>query len=104
MAKQQIKMHRTKQTSADRTKQKLAITKVEYGRFQEAFDFFNVELFDGQLPHVLVTLQRKANSEGYFGPERFGSRTEITTVSEIALNPDGFTGKTDEQILQYACA
>jgi predicted SprT family Zn-dependent metalloprotease len=86
-------------TKVERTKQGAAITLVEYGKFQEAFDFFNVELFGGRLPHVLVTLQRQANTRGYFGPDKFMARTEEATVSELAMNPDHFTGRTDEQIL-----
>jgi predicted SprT family Zn-dependent metalloprotease len=76
-----------------------AITQAEYRAFQEAFDFFNAELFGGSLPHVLVTLQRHARTRGYFAPERFTGRTEKTAVHELALNPDSFTGRTDEDIL-----
>src|ERR1700735_4377511 len=35
-----------------------AITPAQYRAFQEAYDFFNAELFAGSLPHVLVTLKR----------------------------------------------
>jgi hypothetical protein len=35
-----------------------AITQAEYRAFQQAYDFFNAELFAGSLPPVLVTLQR----------------------------------------------
>jgi predicted SprT family Zn-dependent metalloprotease len=75
------------------------ITPTEYRAFQKAYDFFNIELFDGSLPHVLVTLQRRANTRGYFSPERFTGRTQEITVHELALNPDTFTGRTDEEIL-----
>jgi hypothetical protein len=47
------------------------IIPTEYRAFQKAYDFFNAELFSGALPHVLVTLQRRARSSGYFAPERF---------------------------------
>ena len=76
-----------------------AITPKEYRAFQEAYDFFNAELFDGSLPHVLVTLQRKANTKGYFGANRFTGRTDATAVHELAMNPDTFIGRTDEEIL-----
>jgi predicted SprT family Zn-dependent metalloprotease len=78
---------------------KEAITQAEYRAFQEAYDFFNAELFGGSLPHVLVTLQRHAKARGYFSPERFTGRTEKIVVHELALNPDNFTGRTDEDIL-----
>jgi hypothetical protein len=76
-----------------------AITITEYQRFQDAYDFFNRELFGGSLPQVLVTLQRHANTSGYFSPERFSGRVEKAAVHELALNPDNFTGRTDELIL-----
>ncbi len=75
------------------------ITPAEYRAFQKAYDFFNAELFGNSLPHVLVTLQRHANARGYFSPERFTGRIEATAVHELALNPDTFTGRTDEEIL-----
>ena len=77
-----------------------AITPAQYRAFQEAYDFFNAELFDSSLPPVLVTLQRHANAQGYFSPERFTGRVEPAAVAhELAMNPDGFTGRTDELIL-----
>ena len=75
------------------------ITLKEYQGFQKAFDFFNRELFSGRLPQVLVTLQRHANTRGYFSPERFKGRIDTQTVHELALNPDTFTNRTDEMIL-----
>lgn len=48
-----------------------SITEAEYEALQMAYDFFNAELFNGSLPNVLVTLQRKARTRGYFAPERF---------------------------------
>jgi hypothetical protein len=75
------------------------ITLKEYQGFQRAYDFFNRELFGGSLPQVLVTLQRHANTRGYFSPERFSGRLTEAAVHELALNPDNFTGRTDEMIL-----
>lgn len=77
------------------------ITKREYGAFQKAYDFFNRELFaDCRLPNVLVTLQRKARSGGYFSPDRFTSRVDKDVAAhELALNPDGFLGRSDEYVL-----
>jgi hypothetical protein len=43
-------------------KQPLAITPVEYGGPQEAYDHFNKELFEGALPDAFITYQRKAHS------------------------------------------
>ena len=76
-----------------------AITITEYQGFQRAYDFFNRELFGESLPQVLVTLQRHAKTYGYFSPERFNGRIDKTAVHELALNPDGFAGRTDAMIL-----
>ena len=76
-----------------------AITITAYQGFQTAYDFFNRELFEGSLPQVLVTLQRHARTYGYFSPRRFNGRIDKTAVHELALNPDNFTGRTDEMIL-----
>lgn len=48
---------------------------------------------------MLVTLQRHAKARGYFSPERFTGRIEDAAAHELAMNPDSFTGHTDESIL-----
>jgi predicted SprT family Zn-dependent metalloprotease len=75
------------------------ITEREYRTFQMAYDFFNTELFSNTLPPVLVTLQRHAKAKGYFAPDRFQGRTNGASAHELALNPDVFTGRSDELIL-----
>ena len=75
------------------------ITEREYRAFQVAYDFLNAELFGGALPHVLVTLQRHANAKGYFAANRFEGRTDGARAHELAMNPDVFTGRSDELIL-----
>src|SRR5687767_4642412 len=76
-----------------------AYTKTEYQGFQHAYDVFNRELFGRSLPQVLVTLQRHANTRGYFSPKRFHGRIDKAAVHDLALNPDTFTGRPDESIL-----
>jgi predicted SprT family Zn-dependent metalloprotease len=78
----------------------IAITPVEYGGLQEAYDHFNRELFDGKLPDVFITYQRKAHSAGYFSADRFIGRAATFGKHELALNPDGFIGQTDKQVCQ----
>jgi hypothetical protein len=76
------------------------LTRTEYRAFQEAYDFFNKELFKGRLPQLLVTLQRRGNTKGYFSNKRFAGRAnDKTVVHELALNPDTFSVRTDEEIL-----
>jgi hypothetical protein len=81
------------------------ITPLEYTGLQEAYDHFNRVLFNGMLPNVFITYQRKANSLGYFGADRFAGRpssyhTKMIRMGrhELALNPDGFVGKSDKEI------
>jgi SprT-like family len=76
-----------------------AITRVEYGCFQEAYDYFNAELFGGKLRPLLITLRAKGRrSLGFFSPQRFAGRQKDETVHELALNSDTFTKRTDEEI------
>jgi hypothetical protein len=75
-----------------------AITPAEYSGLQDAYDHFNRELFDGALVDVFITYQRKAHSLGFFGADRFAGRLVETGQHELALNPDGFVGKTDREI------
>src|SRR5215469_9427347 len=91
--------HRKARRSYERkTDQPVAITPIEYGGLQEAYDHFNRELFDGALPDVLITYQRRANSYGYFSPDRFAGRVGEFGKHELALNPDGFIHETDKDV------
>jgi hypothetical protein len=63
-----------------------AITPVEYGGLQAAYDHFNAALFDGGLPNVFITYQRRARSGGYFAPDRFSSRVNDRGNHEMALS------------------
>jgi hypothetical protein len=71
----------------------------EYGAFEQAFDFFNAELFEGKLSPVLITLTRKTQTRGYYSAKKFETRDAKAQADEIALNPVEFRGRTDEQIL-----
>ncbi len=62
-----------------------------YSELQQAYDWFNPSLFDKALPDLLITLQRSRNTFGYFAPERF---TGESSVSELAMNPDYFGGRS----------
>jgi predicted SprT family Zn-dependent metalloprotease len=88
-----------KSLSYEQKAETVAITPVEYGGLQAAYDHFNKALFAGALPDVFITYQRRSHSQGYFAPDRFSSRTGDNGRHELALNPDGFLGRTDEHIL-----
>lgn len=66
-----------------------APTHQTYSELQQAYDHFNEALFDGRLPHCLITLQREKRTVGYFSAARFAS-LEGATTDEIAINPSYF--------------
>lgn len=71
-----------------------------YKTLNNAYDYFNRELFEGSLPPCLITLQRKSKARGYFCAERFETRQEEKYYThEIALNPNCFKDRTDEDII-----
>ena len=77
----------------------LGITGGEYTAFEQAYEWFNQQLFENALPPCLITLQRKARSRGYFANDRFEHRAGGSTTDEIALNPDTFRSRSDKEIL-----
>jgi hypothetical protein len=74
------------------------ITGGEYTSFEQAYEWFNAQLFENALPPCLITLQRKARSRGYFANDRFEHRAGGNTTDEIALNPDTFRNRSDKEI------
>lgn len=73
---------------------------VDYRTFAQALEYMNRELFAGELPAVLITLQRRSHALGYYHHEAFADRSRADErVSEIALNPDHFAHQTDAEIL-----
>jgi predicted SprT family Zn-dependent metalloprotease len=66
-----------------------SVSRELYGKLSDAYTFFNKELFGGELPECLITLQRKKSAYGYFSGDRFEDATE-QPIDEIALNPSHF--------------
>jgi len=58
-----------------------------YLSLQSAFDHFNRELFDDELPNVMLTTQRKQKYMGYFSPNRWASSDSNQYCHELAINP-----------------
>lgn len=77
----------------------MSITHDNYKTLDQAYGFFNVFLFNKELPDCLITLQRSANSKGYYCHGRFASRADKSQVDEIAMNPDTFENRSDVDIL-----
>lgn len=57
-----------------------------YQSLETAYIYFNSELFNGELPDVIFTVQRQKGVMGYFAPERWGEKGG-RRCHEIAINP-----------------
>lgn len=75
-------------------------TEEAYAECQHAYDFYNNELFDGELPPCLITYQRQKTSFGYFSRNRFVRRSDGQMTDEIALNPEFFAVVPLVEVLQ----
>lgn len=69
-----------------------------YAELQEAYDYFNVALFEAALPECLITLQREKHSYGYYASNRFVNKERLKT-DEIAMNPSYFSVRSAEDTL-----
>jgi predicted SprT family Zn-dependent metalloprotease len=70
-----------------------------YKQIEQAYSHFNAELFNGQLPNCLITVQREKNTMGYFSPMRW-SNNQGKQAHEIALNPAYFAGHPVIEVFQ----
>ena len=66
--------------------------------FQNAFNFYNSQLFNNSLPNCVFTLTRKARTKGYFSPKRYVDNSK-DYKHEIAINPTYLVSTTDIQVL-----
>ena len=62
-----------------------APTPEQFSAYQAMYDHFNRELFDGELPQVILNFSRRAGSLGFFAAERWDNGHART--HEISLNP-----------------
>lgn len=60
-------------------------TPEQFNAYQLMYDHFNETLFGGRLPHVILNFSRKANTLGFFAPQRWDNGSKLT--HEISLNP-----------------
>lgn len=77
-----------------------------YGALETAFDWFNRELFDDELPPVVFVFMRKARMCGAFRPAAWRKRGRTRaapaagdTADEIALNPDFLAERGEMDVL-----
>ena len=73
-------------------------TEIAHRELADAYRHFNDHLFDGDLPMVLMTLQRTRAAQGMFMPHRFISKG-AATVHEVAINPQIFAMSTIKEVL-----
>ena len=75
-------------------------TQRTYSSLTTAYDYFNAELFGGQLPACLITMQRHKGAYGYFSGDRFANAANLEEhTDEIALNPAHFAKREARQTL-----
>jgi len=60
-----------------------------YKFFFKIYDHFNKELYNNRLDNVVITLQRKSKTMGYFSANRWQGE-DGNTLHEIAINPQYF--------------
>ncbi|NOT67094.1 MAG: sprT domain-containing protein [Methylophilaceae bacterium] len=70
-----------------------------YSELVQAYDAFNLALFDGKLPGCLITLQREKHTCGYFSSARF-AHVNGDLTDEIAINPSFFAVTPIIEIMQ----
>lgn len=70
-----------------------------YSFIQNAYDFFNDQLFGNELPTCMLTFQRDKAVMGYFASDRW-TGGDNTLVHEIALNPSYFITHRPLELMQ----
>jgi hypothetical protein len=71
----------------DNTIQKLEPTKDQFANFQALYDYFNKELFSGELPPIILNFSRKSKVAGFFAPNRWVCIESKDRTHEISINP-----------------
>lgn len=77
---------------------KIKPTKETYEQLQYAYERLNTQLFSGDLPNALITLQRRRRTYGFFAANRF-LKEDGTATDEIALNPAHFRDRPLSEVL-----
>lgn len=63
-------------------------TAQQFQALQDAYDYFNRELFNDELPPALIMLHRKRGARGYYWAEQYRHAETQQALDEIALVPD----------------
>lgn len=70
-----------------------------YNSLTVAYNHFNESLFQGELPNVIFTVQRRAGVMGFFAGDRW-SDLKGEFCSEISINPSYIANSRLEEVLQ----
>lgn len=71
-----------------------------YTSLTAAYECFNRELFSGDRPPCLITMQRHKGALGFFSGERFANTSDPKEITdEIALNPVHFATRKPVEVL-----
>lgn len=73
----------------------MAITKEQFQTIEALFNYYNAELFEGELHDCLLNMSRKNGAMGFFAPKRWTSPNG-KMVHEISINPDTFNIDDEE--------
>ncbi len=79
-----------------------SLTEETYQLFDQAYDFFNLRLFDNMLPQCIITFQRQPRLMGYASFSRWMNQ-EKQYVDELAINPEYFANYPLSEIFQTLC-
>lgn len=78
---------------------KLSPSEKAYLPLQRAYDYFNKELFRGELPPCLIVLRKSGRAYGYYHAKQWGTRKgQSGEYDEICLCPTSFLNRTDPEI------
>jgi len=73
----------------------MAITKDQFQTIEALFNYYNKELFGGELNDCLLNMSRKNGAMGFFAPYRWTNK-EGVRIHEISINPDTFNIDDEE--------
>lgn len=73
----------------------MAITKNQFQTIEALYNYYNTELFNGELNDCLLNMSRKNGAMGFFAPNRWTNKQGIK-IHEISINPDTFNIDDEE--------
>lgn len=73
----------------------MAITKEQFQTIEALYNYYNKQLFKGELNDCLLNMSRKNGAMGFFAPNRWTNK-EGVKIHEISINPDTFNIDDEE--------